>query len=241
MASLEAFQEAIDQVYQDALNIPRRRSDDAVSDDVCEFFDEFGFDEITYAGDVLAVDEIKLDEVKEELEGGPEPEASSAEQDASPVEKLLAQEIINVMAKPAPVPKPPIPPVENEATLRAKGIARLANMKAQNQKKLANHHARKDSLTITKTDPESLPLLPPPDHSMLEAVLEPSGNESNAPVLDMVPNQSEFDWGDDVEELDGHTFWLGPGVFQRKKGVKSRQRKEPSTTPMERMRDLAFL
>ena len=241
MASLEAFQEAIDQVYQDALNIPRRRSDDAVVDDVCEFFDDFQFDEVSFEGDVLAVEEILLDEISEEPI--PDQEHFStppAELDPSPVEKVLAQEIVHVMSKPAPVPKPPIPPVENEETLRARGIARRAQRMTSQPHVSTIHNARKDSLTISKPGPAVLPILPALEEGMLEAVLEPSraeNNDNDVPMSDRAVDQSGFDWGDDVEELDGHTFWLAP----RRRGKKSRHRKTPSTTPIQRMKELAFL
>ena len=241
MASLEAFQEAIDQVYQDALNIPRRRSDDAVVDDVCEFFDDFHFDEVSYEGDILAVEEITLDEITEELNPGQERFSTPpAEMHPSPVEKVLAQEIVQVMSKPAPVPKPPIPPVQNEETLRARGIARLAHRMASQPPASTIHSARKDSLTISKVDSGVLPVLPVPEQSMLEAVLEPSraeNNDNDVPMVDRPAGQSVFDWGEGVEELDGHTHWLAP----RRRGKKGHHRKTPSTTPMQRMKELAFL
>jgi hypothetical protein len=220
MASLEAFQEAIDKVYQDALNIPRRRSDDAVVDDVCEFFDDFHFDEVSFEGDIIAVEEILLDEIR--VLPIPDQERSStppAEQDPSPVEKVLAQKIVQVMSKPAPVPKQPIPPVENEETLRARGIARLVQRMASRPPTSMTHSLRKDSLTIFKVDSGVLPVLQVPEESMLEAVLEPSraeNNDNDVPMIDRPADQSGFDWGDDVEELDGHTFWLAP----RRRGKK---------------------
>lgn len=243
MASLEAFQEAIDQVYQEALNIPRRRSDDAVVDDVCEFFDDFGFDEISYEGDILGVDEILLDEVKEEpvqdLERFTTP---PADPDPSPVEKVLAHDIVQVMEQPNPTPKPSIiPPVENEETLRAKGIARLAHGMASQNHSPISPTERKDSVTISKADPGVLPLLPVPEESMLEAVLEPSRAEddnSDVQMVDRPVEESGFDWEDDVEELDGHTFWLGP---RKRRGNKGQHRRQTSTTPIQRMRELAFL
>lgn len=244
MASLEAFQEAIDQVYQEALNIPRRRSDDAVVDDVCEFFDDFGFDEVSYQGDILGVDEILLDEVKEEpyQDAGGFSTTPPAE-DPSPVEKVLAQEIILTMARPSPVPKPPIPPVENAETLRAKGIARLTHGMASHQHHPhATHNGRKDSLTIVKGESAVLPVLPIPEESMLEAVLEPSRPENDVSMVDRAGDQSGFEWDDDVEELDGHTHWLGPAVFaRRRRGSKGHHRRVPSTTPMQRMKELVFL
>jgi hypothetical protein len=243
MASLEAFQEAIAQVYQEALNIPRRRSDDASVDDVCEFFDDFGFDEVSYEGDVLAVEEILLDEVTEEPVED-EGFITAPVEEPSPVEKVLAQEIVHLMAKPSPVPKPPIPPIQNEETLRAKGIARLSHGMASHHHRATTHSVRKDSLTISKADPAVLPLLPLPEESMLEAVFEPFRAENHeVPIVDqpVEQNQSGFDWDNDVEELDGHTFWLAPGVFPRKRGNKRSHRRQPSTTPMQRMKELVFL
>ena len=242
MASLEAFQEVVDQVYQEALNIPRRRSDDAVVDDMCEFFDDFGFDEINFEGDVLAVDEVMIDEVKEDShqDSGCFSTTPPAE-DPSPVEKVLAQEIIHTLARPSPVPKPAIPPVENEETLRAKGIARLAHGMASHNHATMRHD-RKDSLTAPMAEPAVLPLLPPPEESMLEAVLEPSRAENDVPMVEPNVDSSGFDWDDDVEELDGHTHWLNPGLFPRRRRTsKSHHRRVPSTTPMQRMKELAFL
>ena len=242
MASLEAFQEAIAQVYQEALNIPRRRSDDACVDDVCEFLDDFGFDEVSYEGDILAAEEILLDEVKEEPVEDKDGFVTPSAEEPSPVEKVLAQEIVHVMAKPSPVPKPHIPPIQNEETLRAKGIARLSHRMASHHHNPTAQSVRKDSLTMSKPEPASLPLLPLPEESMLEAVLEPSRPESHdVPMVDQPVDHSGFDWGDDVEELDGHTHWLAPGVFPRRRGNKSGHRRQPSTTPMQRMKELVFL
>jgi hypothetical protein len=247
MASLEAFQEAIAQVYQEALNIPRRRSDDACVDDVCGFFDDFGFDEVSYEGDILAVEDILLDEVKEvkeELVEDEEGFITPPAEESSPVEKVLAQEIVHVMAKPSPVQKPPIPPIQNEETLRAKGIARLSHGMASHHHKSTTQSVRKDSLTISKSESAVLPLLPLPEESMLEAALEASRPESHdVPMADQPVDQSQsgFDWDNDVEEMDGHSFWLAPGVFPRRRGNKVSHRRQPSTTPMQRMKELVFL
>ena len=237
VASLEPFQEAIEQVYQEALNIPRRRSDDAVVDDVCDFFDDFGFDEISFEGDVLAVDEIKLDETNEiETDVPAHLERFStppAEPEATPVEKVVAKEIIEVMSKAPPVPKPPIPPVENEETLRARGIARLSHRAAYSAS--SSHHGRKDSLTLAKAEPSVLSLLPLPDESMLEAVLEPSRPENDVDVEEKPMEQKHIDGDDDVEEMNGSSSWLAPGAYPSSPGL---QRSSSSRNPMGRVRRL---
>lgn len=242
MASLEAFQQVVDQVYQEALNIPRRRSDDAVVDDVCEFFDEFGFDEINFEGDILTADEMIIDEIMEESgQDSAGFSTSPPDEDPSPVEKVLAQEIVHFLARPSPVPKPPIPPVENEETLRAKGIARLTHRMASHSHASITQPNRKDSLTTSKAE---LPLLPLPEESMLEAVLQPSRAEDDVLMLDdtkVNSNASGFDW--DVEELDGDTHWLTPAVFsRRRRGSKGHHRRVLSATTMhQRMKDIVFL
>jgi hypothetical protein len=242
MASLEAFQEVVDQIYQEALNIPRRRSDDAVVDDVCEFVDDFGFDEINFEGDLLAADETMIDEVKGDSDQDSGCFSNTpSDEEPSPVEKVLAQEIIHTLARPSQVPKPPIPPVENEETLRAKGIARLAHgMASHNQATM--QHDRNDTETMSKAEPTVLPLFPLPEESMLEAVLEPSWAENDVPMVDLKGDSSGFDWDDDVEELDSQTHWLHPGLFpRRRRASRGHHRRVPSTTPIQRMMELAFL
>ncbi|KAF2172463.1 hypothetical protein M409DRAFT_50158 [Zasmidium cellare ATCC 36951] len=183
VASLEPFQEAIDQVYQHALAIPRRRSDDMVVDDICEFFDEFGFEMVSFDGDRLSLVESELDEI-EEMEYETDLERFSTPPNeqpvASPVEVVIAKDIIETAAsKPPPAPVPTVvlpmpeviaPPVENEETLRARGIARLSRSSAGSMPV----NEQKDSLTIGKDREGSLPLLPAPEESMLDAVLQPS-------------------------------------------------------------------
>ena len=222
VASLEPFQEAIEQVYQEALNIPRRRSDDAVVDDVCDFFDDFGFDEVNFEGDLLRVDDIHVDEIYEdpfeEMERFAMPPAD--EQLPSPVEKVVAKEIVETtMSKPSPVPKPPIPPIENEETLRARGIARLAHGAAHRHVGgTTASNGRKDSLTLSRAEPGVLPLLPLQEESMLDAVLEPSRADNSDVKMEDMPGGQGFDWDDDdVEELDGNSFWLAPGMFPRRR------------------------
>ena len=214
VASLEPFQEVIDHVYQEALNIPRRRSDDAVVDEVCDFFDDFGFDEVSFEFDVLAAEETKVNEISEINEDVVLELArfntTMGEPAASPVEKGVAKEIVETMSKQVPIPNPPIPPVENEETLRAKGIARLTHSAAAHS--VANPSGRKDSLTLSR--PSVLPLLPLPEESMLEAVLEPSEPDNDILMEDQTADQG-FDWDDNVEELDSASAW----AFLRRHGL----------------------
>lgn len=180
VASLEPFQEAIDQVYQHALAIPRRRSDDMVVDDICDFFDEFGFEMVSFDGDRLSWMDSDIDEVEEmELEAGLERFSTPPNEQpvASPVEVGIAKEMLETTSKPPPAPTPTVvvpqviaPPVENEETLRARGIARLSKSSAGS----ISASERKESLTLGKDREGSLPLLPPPEESMLDAVLQPS-------------------------------------------------------------------
>ncbi|KAK5003719.1 hypothetical protein LTR28_009824, partial [Elasticomyces elasticus] len=53
IASLEPFYStaALDMIYQKALEIPRRRSDNAVMDEICDFFDDFGVGDDVFDGD----------------------------------------------------------------------------------------------------------------------------------------------------------------------------------------------
>ncbi|KAK3686814.1 hypothetical protein LTR37_019447 [Vermiconidia calcicola] len=216
VASLEPFQEAIEQVYQHALSVPRRRSDDAIVDDVCEFFDDFGFDEISFEGDVLAADEFTVDEMKENIDKMiSETERYStppAEQNASPVERVFAKEIVEITAKQPPVAKHSIPPLQDEETLRARGIARLSHRAAPGSQTASQ--ARKDSLTLARAEAGALPLLPVPEHSMLEAVLEPSPSEGDVEMEDQLIDHG-MDGDDDVEEMQDSLTWLTPGSFPR--------------------------
>ncbi|KAK3701345.1 hypothetical protein LTR37_015567 [Vermiconidia calcicola] len=212
VASLEPFQEAIDQVYQDALSVPRRRSDDAIVDDVCEFFDDFGFDEISFEGDVLAADEFTVDEMKENIdEMISEMERYSTpptEQNVSPVERVFAKEIVEITTKKPPVLRPSIPPLRNEETLRARGIARLSHRAAPSAQTASQ--ARKDSLTLARAEAGAFPLLPVPKHSMLEAVLEPSQPEGDVEMEDQLIDHG-MDGDDDVEKMHDASTWLTPG------------------------------
>ncbi|TKA31729.1 hypothetical protein B0A50_01807 [Salinomyces thailandicus] len=206
VASLEAFQEAIDKVYQEALVVPRRRSDDAVEEDVCEFFDDFGFEDVGLEGDMLGMDEIALDdidEVQEMEDEGNEPFSTPpSERDAMLSDKAATKRVQD-LAKPDPVPKPLIPPIENEETLRARGIARLSQQ------------ARKESLTLTHAETNVGATTPAFEESTLTAAIIDADVEDEE---DEEPGQmvDPGGWSDsDPEELDEQSSWLAPAMLNR--------------------------
>lgn len=255
VASMEPFQEAIDRVYQNALFVPRRRSDDAIVDDVCDFFDEFGFDDIGFAGDLLAVeqtggddvDDMDVDEVEEtidhETERFTKPPGFPVAEDISPIEKVVAKDVVeSLMAKSTPVvvPEPPLPlpPVENEETLRARGIARLSQHssgKGSGSSGTSSLRKASQSRTVSRRTSvvgpgaavdgqmATLPLLPPPEESMLDAVLEASQGEEADWVEEITVggDAGGMDWDDDddVEETDGGASWMSPAMKHKKHGL----------------------
>lgn len=155
-----------------------------VVDDICDFFDDFGFEMVSFDGDRLSLVDSDLEDVEEmEYEGELERFSTPPNEPpvASPVEVVIAKDILETANKPPPTQMPapslvlPIPqviapPVENEETLRARGIARLSRSSAGS----IPVEERKDSITIGKDREGSLPLLPPPEESMLDAVLQPA-------------------------------------------------------------------
>ncbi|KAF2768901.1 hypothetical protein EJ03DRAFT_351741 [Teratosphaeria nubilosa] len=195
VASLEAFQEAIDKVYQDALVIPRRRSDDAVVDDVCDWFESFGFDPVGYDGDIIMADLTfdEIDEVEETDQG-----VVSPTEIVTPVEARLAKEVVS-----RPVPQP----VPTEEALRAKG--KKVHM---SQESGESKESRRESMTladeasilsVTSPRPESFG----PDTLMAIAPAVPdteTGPQQN--------NASSFDWDDNVAEMESGASWTAPAV-----------------------------
>ncbi|KAK5127140.1 hypothetical protein LTR85_008500 [Meristemomyces frigidus] len=226
VATLEAFQEAIDQVYQDALTISRRRSDDATVEDICEWFDDFGFQDIGFEGDMLVVDEINVDEVDEMMEldevDSQEVERFSTpppEQVASPIEMVVAKEVIAQEAIET-LPKPLMPPVETEETLRARGIARLSQQ------------GRKESLTLSRLEPV-IPITPAPELSMLATEVRREDEE----MLDQIVDSGGMDW-DDVEELDEQPAWAAPTRPDKSRGFNKGLMKRERRNPVTKMRRL---
>lgn len=248
-ASMDAFQEVVDQVYQEALNIPRRRSDDQIVDDICEFFDDFCFDEVNFDGDVLVVEEGKVDEmeeIREEMSAEIERFATPPnEMEATPVEKVIARDVVEHTIL--------LPPVETEETLRARGIARLsqgAPPSPTTSSSRASFASRKDSTV--------LPLFAVPEKGMLDVPPTPAlpidmtsksredlrAKDRPTPLaIKELPTPAAgadqgFDWDDDVEELDALSSWVAPAALPKKYGMQRNISTRESKNPMKRMRRL---
>lgn len=174
VATLDPFQDAIERLYQDALASPRRRSDDAVVDDICEYFDAFGFDIVRFDGDDFLDVDFGIGEVRDlalnnETFSTPPMEPTMV----TPVEAMIANEMLEARDRP-PSPSLQAPPVETEETLRARGIARLSRNSAGAMPD-ESRSGRKESITLGKPQTSAvLPLLPAPETSMLDAVLQPA-------------------------------------------------------------------
>ena len=268
VASMEPFQEAIDRVYQDALFVPRRRSDDAVLDDVCEFFDDFGFDDIGSEGGLLAVERpwsfdgdemMDVDELDGSMERFTTPPGFQSAGDVSPIERLVAKDVVEAsMSKPllSPIilePNVPLPPVETEETLRARGIARLSQLstgRSSTSSRSSSYRKDKPILSRRTSDSTSpiasgsrstsmLPLLPAPESSMLDSVTEASHGEEGDWVEEMIPDGDAggMDWSDDdLEETDAGVSWTSPAVKHKKKHGLDRGYGKESRNPVAKMR-----
>ena len=243
-ASMEAFQEVVDQVYQEALNIPRRRSDDQIVDDICEFFDEFCFTGLCFGGDVLGVLDVKaggdemediieeIDEMNLEIERFTTPPQHEVVE-ATPVEKVLAKEVVEHTIS--------LPPVETEEALRARGIARLS------QGAPSSPTPSRGASATSRKDSAALPLLPVPETSMLDvpptpALLSLSKSQENIRAKER-PRAATgngmdqgFDWDDDVEELDALSAWIAPAAIPKRQAERRNLPPRESNNPIKRMR-----
>lgn len=179
VATLDPFQDVVEKLYQDALAIPRRRSDDAVVDDICDFFDAFGFDVISFAGDDFSEVNHGIGEVFD-LHLDPESFRTPPMQPAvfSTAEATIASEMLDQVSISSSIPLH-APPVENEETLRARGIARMARSAASTTSDEARP-GRRESITLGKPQTSAvLPSLPDPETSMLNAVLQPTNRHGS--------------------------------------------------------------
>jgi len=181
----------------------------------------------------------------------------------SPVEKAIAMDVAESMSKPASIVEAYIPPVENEETLRARGIARLSQQSGRRNsqlsaKRLSQYSKRRDSANASRrnsasgssharnsilVDSEgSLPLLPAPEESMLDAVLEASHDADQEASLMVEGDAGGMDWDDDddVQETDSSAPWTSPAKSMAYKkhalnrGMVGRER----MNPVARMRRL---
>ncbi|KAF2480389.1 hypothetical protein BDY17DRAFT_326296 [Neohortaea acidophila] len=194
LASLEPFQEAVDDIYEEALDFQRRASEIRVLDDICDFFEEFEMGPVSFAGDILATaDDFAgaSDEKRPWFDGFGTP--SKAE--VSPIEKMVAKAVVEAMNGPMPVP-----PLENEETIRAKGKARFAKQTNESEEE----KQRKDSATLASG---FLPLLPLPGESIMQAVLGVA--EEKSKMKTSLADQGE----DGMEELGPASDWTLSGVM----------------------------
>jgi hypothetical protein len=261
VASMEPFQEAIDLVYQNALYISRRRSDDAIVDDVCEFFDDFGFGDDGFGADLLGIeqaegaddDEVEeIDELEDTVERFTTPPGFPPAGEISPIEKVVAKDVVEAsMAKAAVViePSTPLLPANNEETLRARGIARLSQQSdGRSSQGLRSSSYRKETSSVSRRTSETLtasvvgdsqdgllPLLPLPEASMLDAVVEASQGEEAKWADEMTPDGDAggMDWSDDeIEETDVGASWTAPAIRRKKqhaldRGLVGKERRNP--------------
>lgn len=240
VATLDPFQDAVEKLYQDALVIPRRRSDDAVVDDICDFFDAFGFDLISFAGDDFSQVDLAIGEVTDvdlDLETFSTPPLEPAA--VTPVEAMIASEMLEQNSS---SPSPPLqaPPVENEATLRARGIARVSR-NAAGATPIDGRPGRKESNTLGKPQTSAVvPLKSAPETSTLEAVLQPgqgqgTGNYSASVYGQRFPDSASASVSrkshEGVEEMVSAES-AGTGRIKAAGGAAS---KEPKLSRMRRL------
>lgn len=177
VATLDPFQDAIEKLYQSTLAISRRRSDDAVVDDICEFFDAFGFDLISFAGDDFSDVDFGVGEVRDiDLEAETFSTPPMEPTIIAPSEARISNETLERSDSANQSPALQAPPVENEETLRARGIARLSRNSGNSAGTTPEEGrpGRRESITLGKPQTSAvLPLLPAPETSMLDAVLQP--------------------------------------------------------------------
>ena len=107
------------------------------------------------------------------------------------MELVVAKEIMDFKLKHTPIPDAKIPPVQNEDTLRAKGIARVSHKAAA--RPAALQQGRKDSATI-------LPLFPLPEDGILEIQEQTLFDREDVEMEEEPEGQamdSGFDWDDE--------------------------------------------
>lgn len=270
VASLEPFQEVIDQVYQQALNIPRRRSDEQVTDEVCSFFDDFGFAPIVFEGDMFGQTASGSQDIStEDLPAPHEPQLvstlqselttlsmdkdvvkASEEPATETAQQKLGEEIAigfsskypsgisarssmvegksqdskaeETQLKHLPTDMYTPPPVDNEETVRAKGVARIGSNAAD--------AARPSVSSQDSTTRQQTPISTPSHSPALEASRVAVGQ----------PTQDQgFDWDDEdgVEEPDISSARVTPLAMSKKFGSAGRSSKE-ARNPVARMRRL---
>lgn len=195
LASLEPFQEAIDQMYQDALYIPRRRSDDRVLDDVCDFFDEFGFEAVAFLGDITTKDYMEVDDAAElghsELERFSTP---PAEPEVSPIERTVARDIIEKLS-----------PSSTALVGDTSGLQSGATEPCRASQ------PRKDSTTLSRFDTGASRSIQTPKEALKDSRYPHALTKGNSKKTAQPPDDPRIA----VEELDASSEWIAPALFKR--------------------------
>ena len=197
LANLEPFQEAIDQVYQDALNTPRRRSDDRVLDDMCDFFDEFEFDAVDFAANQLGPYSIGLGSAAHH-NGHPAIDLerfSTPPAEVTPVEKVIARDVIEARTQQKPLPQRPRN--EDWSNPDARSMFGSNNGKAEGQTSPA--WQRRDSTTL-------------PESAYSNSSLPRDGMDGNKILRHTEPQDPRLDRNDEVEEFDVSSSWVAPAA-----------------------------
>lgn len=163
VASLEAFQEAIDQVYQTALATPRRRSDEQVADDVCGFFDDFGFEQIDYTGDDILRRPPSSEDgfvtsmtyIEAVLEGDVERFSTPPlEPEVGPADRVVAKGVVDTTTS-RPLPTD-FASISGDEALCARGTDRLS-AGTRGSPVWSGRHVRRDSGTLALSEEDDIP------------------------------------------------------------------------------------
>lgn len=244
IASLEPFQEAVDRVYQDALIMPRRKGDNAVVDDICEWFDEFGlgcgsfdhdrfdtFEDEDAGAALMARLEILSEEESKRLSLPP------AEQGAEARDEVAAQTVDRVTPTiggvmditahattppaegmiPILIQKPSPPAVEEGASASLTTVPEPASPALHAREPESKDITRPVSQAVQtpfRSSVDVLPLLSPPADKDDSRERSPSLVESISSSLGR-GSKSSFEW--DVEETSARPSWLLTGVNTSKR------------------------
>lgn len=197
LASLEPFQEAVEQLYQESLRGSRRHSDEAAAKEICDFFIHFGICDVYSRNDTVDVTPGGLS--SEEMESDSDFDVPDSPEWST-----------RVVPRAAEVPVLDLPPVETEESLRRRGIARLKNSRVSKK-------ASETKDGVCKAD-SVLTLVPLPEDNILDAVLasavkfsdqdqdQPTGKEASAAI----------------NEVDTAAPWISSGNMHRKAAVPKR-------------------
>lgn len=182
--------------------MPRRRSDDEVVNDVCDWFDDFGFEDEMIEGHMLGVPDFNVNDNHDDT--GVDMELLD-ETAASPEMKVVAREMLDPSVVVAPS-------VEMEEGMRAQG------MDPSHLTSSSPGQGLKDSAGDIY-EGSSLPSLTP----LVEDSTSDMAIEKDVEVV----GEQGFDWdSDNVEEMDAQSPWTTVAMRRRtKRAMSSRNRK----------------